>query len=110
MNERKSNAPLRDYRFAKTPANKLMAEQFSQTDPMPPGAGSAFESSYGYGLNNPLVYTDPSGLRAKPETDAANVISEWDVIQDPAIAASSSGRCNGLNSPTEWRNRRAETG
>ena len=36
---------------------------FTQTDPMPLGAGSAFESAYVYGNNNPLVYTDPSGLR-----------------------------------------------
>lgn len=42
-----------------------IAERFTQTDPMPLGAGSAFESSYVYGLNNPLVYTDPSGLRAQ---------------------------------------------
>ena len=39
-------------------------EQFTQTDPMPTGAGSAFESPYVYGMNNPLMYTDPSGLRA----------------------------------------------
>ena len=37
---------------------------FTQTDPLPLGAGSVFEGSYVYGRNNPLVYTDPSGLRA----------------------------------------------
>jgi RHS repeat-associated protein len=37
---------------------------FTQTDPMPRGAGSAYESSYVYGRNNPLRFTDPSGLRA----------------------------------------------
>jgi RHS repeat-associated protein len=37
--------------------------RFTQTDPMPYGAGSAFESAYAYALNNPLMYTDPSGLR-----------------------------------------------
>jgi hypothetical protein len=31
---------------------------------MPFGAGSVFESAYVYGMNNPLRYTDPSGLRA----------------------------------------------
>ena len=41
---------------------------FTQTDPAPLGAGSAFESSYVYGLNSPLVYTDPSGLRASAGT------------------------------------------
>jgi hypothetical protein len=39
--------------------------QFTQTDPAPLGAGSVFESSYVYGLNSPLVYTDPSGLRGQ---------------------------------------------
>ena len=38
---------------------------FTQTDPAPLGAGSAFESAYAYGGNSPLVYTDPSGLRKK---------------------------------------------
>jgi hypothetical protein len=37
--------------------------QFTQTDPLPLGAGSVYESAYVYGLNNPLGYTDPSGLR-----------------------------------------------
>ncbi len=39
-------------------------EHFTQTDPLPMGAGSPFESPYVYGMNNPLVFTDPSGLRA----------------------------------------------
>ena len=43
----------------------LVAERFTQTDPMPMGAGTAYESSYVYGLNNPLVYVDPSGERGK---------------------------------------------
>ena len=37
--------------------------QFTQTDPAPLDAGSVFEASYVYGYNNPLVYSDPSGLR-----------------------------------------------
>jgi hypothetical protein len=40
-------------------------QQFTQTDPMPLGAGSAFESPYAYGLNNPLIDTDPPGLRGQ---------------------------------------------
>ena len=39
------------------------ATVFTQTDPAPLGAGTAFESAYVYGLNNPVMYTDPSGLR-----------------------------------------------
>lgn len=41
------------------------ATVFTQTDPLPLGAGSAFESAYVYGLNNPLVYIDPTGLRGQ---------------------------------------------
>jgi hypothetical protein len=37
---------------------------FTQTDPMPLGAGSSYEASYAYGRNTPTVYTDPSGNRA----------------------------------------------
>jgi RHS repeat-associated protein len=39
--------------------------RFTQTDPMPYGAGSSFESSYVYGQNNPGLMTDPSGLRSQ---------------------------------------------
>lgn len=42
-----------------------MTEQCTQTDPMPYGPGRAFESPYVYALNNPLIYTDPSGLRGQ---------------------------------------------
>lgn len=41
-----------------------MSSQFTQTDPLPLGTGSPFESAYMYGLGNPAVYVDPSGLRA----------------------------------------------
>jgi RHS repeat-associated protein len=37
---------------------------FTQTDPMAYGAGSAFESAYAYGRNNPMQFTDPLGLRS----------------------------------------------
>jgi RHS repeat-associated protein len=37
---------------------------FTQTDPMPYGAGSSFEGAYVYGRNNPLLMSDPTGLRA----------------------------------------------
>lgn len=37
---------------------------FTQTDPQPMGAGSVFESSYVYAYDNPLTYTDATGLRA----------------------------------------------
>jgi RHS repeat-associated protein len=39
--------------------------RFTQTDPMPYGAGNSFEGAYVYGLNNPVMYTDPSGLRGQ---------------------------------------------
>jgi hypothetical protein len=41
------------------------ATVFTQTDPMPMGAGSSYEQSYAYAGNNPAVYIDPSGLRKK---------------------------------------------
>ena len=37
---------------------------FTQTDPQQPDVGSPYEASYVYGRNSPLVFTDPSGLRA----------------------------------------------
>lgn len=43
----------------------MRAQQFTQTDPMPYGAGSAFESAYAYAMSNPLMYIDPSGLRGE---------------------------------------------
>jgi hypothetical protein len=42
----------------------LIAEVFTQTDPMPM-SGGAYEQSYAYGGNNPAMYGDPSGLRKK---------------------------------------------
>jgi hypothetical protein len=41
-------------------------KQFTQTDPMPLGAGSAFEGSYVYGMSSPFSFTDPSGNRGTP--------------------------------------------
>lgn len=46
---------------------------FTQTDPMPMGAGTAFESAYVYGLNNPLRFVDPSGLRGQSTTCTTRV-------------------------------------
>ncbi len=37
--------------------------RFTQTDPMPYGAGHAFESAYIYGYDNPMRFVDPSGKR-----------------------------------------------
>jgi hypothetical protein len=41
----------------------LLLERFTQTDPMPMGAGSPFESSYVYAGARPTVMTDPGGER-----------------------------------------------
>ena len=38
---------------------------FTQTDPLEATVGEPYPSSYVYGRNNPVVYTDPSGLRAE---------------------------------------------
>jgi hypothetical protein len=45
------------------------SNRFTQTDPMPYGAGSAFEGSYVYAGARPTVMTDPGGMRfAFPES------------------------------------------
>ena len=48
-----------------TRCGTLSRGDFTQTDPLPMGAGSAFESAYAYGRNNPVRYVDPTGLRAR---------------------------------------------
>ena len=50
-------------------------EHFTQTDPLPAGLGSVYESTYVSGMNNPLKYTDPSGMRAA-EVDDGNAIRD----------------------------------
>ena len=62
------------------------ATVFTQTDPLPLGAGSVFESSYVYGRNNPLRFVDPSGKRAK-EPVAAPIVDSAPVCVDGACSA-----------------------
>jgi RHS repeat-associated protein len=45
--------------------------RFTQTDPMPYGAGHVFEGAYAYAGNSPLVFTDPTGMR--PTTGSINL-------------------------------------
>ena len=61
----------------------LVAEQFTQTDPAPLGAGSVFESSYVYGSNRPTVMVDPSGLRGSAAGRPANPVARVDPTQVP---------------------------
>jgi RHS repeat-associated protein len=51
---------------------------FTQTDPMPYGAGTAFESAYVYAGDRPTLMTDPSGLRSKSTVEFDNPIAEYD--------------------------------
>jgi RHS repeat-associated protein len=37
---------------------------FTQTDPLAPDPDKGYPSAYVYGNNNPVIYSDPSGLRA----------------------------------------------
>jgi RHS repeat-associated protein len=48
---------------------------FTQTDPMPYGTGSVFESMYAYGYNNPYKFIDPNGERG------------FDPVRNPLSAA-----------------------
>ena len=41
----------------------LVKKQFTQTDPLPGDVGEPYMGAYVYANNNPVVYTDPSGLR-----------------------------------------------
>jgi hypothetical protein len=41
-----------------------IAERFTQTDPLEADVGQPYPSAYVYGNNNPVVFTDPAGLRA----------------------------------------------
>jgi RHS repeat-associated protein len=77
-----------DYNMRARPYNPTRGA-FTQTDPMPYGAGTAIEGSYVYGRNNPLLMTDPTGLRAtscynggrQPGACAQKVEFLWGVVQ-----------------------------
>jgi RHS repeat-associated protein len=47
---------------------------FTQTDPLQADIGSPYPSAYIYGNNNPLMYTDPSGLRGQSAQGSANPV------------------------------------
>ncbi len=50
-------------------SESLRSTVFTQTDPLPIGAGTAFESSYVFVGNNPFVYVDPAGTcRGEPDS------------------------------------------
>lgn len=52
------------------------ATVFTQTDPLQADIGSPYPSAYVYGNNNPLVFTDPSGLRGQAAQGSANPVRE----------------------------------
>ena len=43
-------------------------EYFTQTDPIQASVGQAYPSAYVYGNNNPLLFSDPTGLRGMAMT------------------------------------------
>jgi RHS repeat-associated protein len=55
---------------------------FTQTDPMPYGPGTAFESAYVYAMNSPVTLLDVSGLRATPGPQQVAPISSVDPVRD----------------------------
>jgi RHS repeat-associated protein len=56
--------------------------RFTQTDPMPLGAGSVYESAYAYAGNNPAVYVDPSGMRKAKTAGEKLVRKNCGLIKD----------------------------
>ncbi len=56
---------------------------FTQTDPMPYGAGSNFETTYAYGRNNPALYTDPTGLRSCNTSLVRQGVTTWMSLNFP---------------------------
>ena len=64
----------------------MTSQQLTQTDPLPNPPGVSYMSGYVYGNNNPLVYTDPSGLRG--QTASTNPMAE--LVPD-ALAMVSAG-------------------
>ena len=62
-----------------------VVEYFTQTDPLEADVGSPYPSAYMYGNNNPLVYTDPSGLRGQ-KPGSSNPLLRY-----PKVGAGSSG-------------------
>jgi RHS repeat-associated protein len=75
--------------------------RFTQVDPLAPSSG-LYPSAYVYGNNNPMVFTDPSGMRAKQgssclacfghlENIGHSVISQieksYDVVRHPVLSS-----------------------
>jgi RHS repeat-associated protein len=81
--------------------------RFTQTDPMPLGAGSAFESVYVYGGDMPTVMVDPGGKRfglgghsdsLNPVAQAGPFISSEDdfVLMESGVIRAQSGGFSGI--------------
>jgi RHS repeat-associated protein len=64
--------------------------RFTQTDPMPTGAGSSFEGSYVHGMNRPTVMVDPSGKRGRMAlgSGGSNPVSPQPTVQTWSISPS----------------------
>jgi hypothetical protein len=77
----------------------LRATVFTQTDPTPLGAGTAFESPYVYGRNGPLVFTDPSGKRSQERSIEGNAIADA-VPNELALSLPAIPSCTGFQKVT----------
>jgi RHS repeat-associated protein len=65
---------------------------FTQVDPMPYGAGSAYESAYVYAGARPTVMVDPSGLRGRVALQSgggSNPVSPQPTVQTWSISPAS---------------------
>ena len=75
-------------------------DDFTQTDPMPLGAGSPFESAYVYVGNNPVVYVDPGGLRrARGGEGLGNPIRAFNPVSGDAFGAEKKKKKTKWDSP-----------
>ncbi len=61
----------------------LSREYFTQTDPLQATVGQAYPSSYVYGNNNPLRFTDPNGLRSQTVSSAVPIVDQRSVPVPP---------------------------
>lgn len=75
---------------------------FTQTDPLEATVGLPYPSSYVYGQNNPLVFTDQSGMRSIEGASSSNPVSDLEPTE-LAFAAGAKGSLAAVPACTGFR-------